>query len=227
MDLHRAVDDAPHHLGRHELRQRRLAPAVGAVVDVVGQFVDEQPGLLQLRVGVHQHPLHELVRPDGPLEGDAVLGELDGRVEHALRDPQSRGRDLQPGPVDPSHRGVEALAHLAEHVLRRHLAVGERELHRVLERRHGPLDPRDLVAGRVGVDEERGDAAPGPLLRICHREHQREVGDVPAGDEVLAARHDPRAIRLDGLRLNARGVDAFDRKAGAGKKESRVEPHWT
>src|SRR5439155_1681278 len=57
VDLDGPVRDARDHLARHQFRQSGLAAAVGAGVDLLGLLVDEQPGLLELGVGVDQHPL--------------------------------------------------------------------------------------------------------------------------------------------------------------------------
>ena len=88
-----------------------------------------------------------------------ALRVLERIVGRALREPEALRADPGPRAVEDPHRDLEALALLAEQVLRRDAAVVEEELAggRALDP-HLRLDPADLEAGRVRLDEEGGDA---------------------------------------------------------------------
>src|SRR5882724_3885530 len=56
VDLHRGIDDAPEHLARVELRDRRLDPRVLPAVGLPGAVPDDPATRAQLDLGVGQHP---------------------------------------------------------------------------------------------------------------------------------------------------------------------------
>ena len=119
-DLHQLVDDLPAQLGRVELRDRRLDP------DVVRLVVGEPAGDVEHRLqperarGDERDLLRDrVVLADRLAPLDALGGELARDLRRPLRGADADRRQREPPGVERRQRDLEALALLADHVLRR------------------------------------------------------------------------------------------------------------
>ena len=129
-------------------------------------------------------------------------------VGRALRDPERLGRDARPRAVEDPHREPEALPLFAEEVPGRDGAVVEQELAGGgAADTHLLLQPRDGEAGRVTLDDERGDAVVAGA-RVGLREHRVEAGDARVRDEPLRPVQDILVALPPGRRREARRIGA-------------------
>ena len=203
--------------GGVELRHRDLAHRVLAVGEAPGGRVGE----LLRGLGLGRH-LGELVADrlelaDRAAEGLALLGVLEGLLEHPLAARVAAGGGDQPLALELPGDVVEALALLAEQALGRDADVLEGELAGV-----GGVHPhllqlgRDAEAGHLlavlvaQVDDEQGDAVVA-LLRVGLGDEDDEVGARAVGDEGLGAVDHVLVAVADRGR-----ADAGDVGAGAG-----------
>src|SRR3954465_11711308 len=189
-DLHRVGRDLHRHVGAVELRHRgdlrQLLP-VGALVDQLAALVEQPASCLALGLHVGQHPGDQLVLDDRLAHRLAALRVLERVVGRALSEAEALRADAGPRAVEDPHRDPEALALLAEQVVGADAAVVEEDLagRRALDP-HLRLDPADLEARRVGLDDEGRDARVAGL-RVGLGEDDVDVCDARVGDEAFAA----------------------------------------
>src|SRR5689334_11372786 len=124
---------------------------------------------------------------DRRAHGFPRLRVLQRVVRRALREPEALSPDPGPRAIEDPHRDPEALALLAEQVVRRDAAVVEEQLagRRPLDP-HLRLDPADFEAWRVRLDDERRDTGVAGG-RVGLREDDVEPGDAGVRDEPLGA----------------------------------------
>src|SRR5262249_31401914 len=143
-------------------------------------------------------------------------------VERALDDAGRARRDPRPRAVERLHRDLEAAALFAEQVLLRYAHVLEDDV--VGQRRalaHLGFLLADLHAGRVHVDDERGDALVAQL-RVQRRERRAEAGDAAVGDPALLPVQDVLVALLLDARAHAGHVAARVRLAARVAAEDRL-----
>src|ERR1700693_4224847 len=131
----------------------------------------------------------------------AGIGErgLERRTGHSDR----LRRDADAPALEIGKRDPVTFAFASEQIRRGNAAIREHDLRGI--RRALPelfLDPVGAIARRLGVDDERRYALlAGGLVR--YREHNRDVGGLARGDELLDAVEDealPRPLRTSGDR---------------------------
>ena len=149
--------------------------------------------------------------PIGRPNASRSFGVLDHHVEQLAHPADRAERHQQPLPGEVGHDHLEAGVLAPEQVLLRHLDVGERELAGVGGVPAELLELRDdLVAGRVGLDDEERDPVVAAGLGRLHRADE-QVGADAVGDERLRAVDDVAAVDLARER-----PDRGDVGAGAG-----------
>ncbi len=137
------------------------------------------------------------------------------RARHADR---LRG-DADAAAFEVGERDAIALALAAEEIPRRHAAVLEHDLRGV----GGVLaefllQPRDDIAGRRRRHDERADAALAGVA-VGDREHDRDVGVLARGDELLGAVQHVVVAVATGGGADRRGVRAHVRLGEAERAE--------
>jgi len=95
----------------------------------------------------------------------SFLDVVDDRVEQPLGRADRAGAEAETPVVEDVHRDPEALAGLAEHVLRRDAHVAEVEVAQVVAAQaHRVVAPADLEAVHAALDDQRDVAAPAADL---------------------------------------------------------------
>ena len=135
--------------------------AVGERVERVGGVVGHEPRGVELGERVGERERDALVLEDRPAEGLALLRPRGRLVEQALGGAAAARRDEQALDEDPLPRPGVSAGHA---VGIGHATVAKHELGVVVEVRvvEEAWRPRDLEAGRAGVDEEQH------LLSLVH-----------------------------------------------------------
>ena len=134
--------------------------------------------------------------------------------------PERPARQHQALVVEPAHQHPHAAAHLAQHVLRRHLAVledqlaGVRAAHAELVELLGRAEAREAL-----LDDEGRDAACGPAVGVGLGIDDQDLGLGAVGDPHLAAVEDEAVALLLGP-----GAHRDHVRAGAGLAH-RQRPH--
>src|SRR2546421_819293 len=203
-DLHRHVR-AVELRHRRDLRQLR---AVGAVVDQLPALVEEPARGFALRLHVSERRRDQLVLGDRLAHGLARLRIVERIVGRALGQPEPLGADPRPRAVEDPHCDPEPLALPTEQVVSRDAHVGEEELTggRTLDP-HLRLDPADLEAGRVSLDDEGGDALVA-AVRIGLGEDDVQARDACVRDESFGAVEHVLVAVPPGLAAHRRRVRA-------------------
>ena len=121
---------------------------------------------------------------------------------------------------------VQAEEHLAqavvlgaEQAVGRHLDVVEEEEELLLGRADLHRDERALDSGRIGVDDEQRQAAPGVLVDAGARDDEHRVGLVDAGDVGLGA---AEPVDVAVARRGGREVVAVGAGVGLGDREHHL-----
>src|SRR5680860_909803 len=209
LELQAAVGGVPEELGARHLDHRRLQRVVGhAHVHQAAGEVGR--GLQAEQVGDHPADLvlDQLEVGERPAELLALLNVVDRAVEQELR-PADRARAEAHAPVvEHVHGDPEALAGLAEHVLRRHEHAVEVQLAQVVAAQaHGVEALADLEAVHALFDDEGGVAALAVMLGGGEGHEHRAL--VAVADIVLHAVQAPGAVGLAlGARVHAVNVGA-------------------
>ena len=126
----------------------------------------------------------------------ALLHVLDDPVEDPLRPADRPRAERQPPVVEDVHRDPEALAGLAQHVLRRHADVVEVELAQVVRAQaHRVVALADLEPGHVRLEDQRDVAVLAVHLGARERDDHARLR--PVADVALVAVQLPRAVRLE------------------------------
>ena len=149
----------------------------------------------------------------GPAELLALVDVGQHDVHAGAHDPQGPGGEHRALVVEAAHQHGDAAAHLADHVLRRHLAVLEHQFGRV-GAAHAELV--ELLgggeAGHALLDQEGGDAAAAGL-RVCLGVDHQDLGVRPVGDPHLGPVEDVAIALALGARAHADHVRARARLA--------------
>ena len=151
---------------------------------------------------------------DRPAHRLARAGVLERVVGRALGDPRAPARRRGAGAIEDPHGDPEAAPTSASRC-----ASGIRQSSKtsspVVERRcRFLLEPRHLEAGRVRLDEERGDARHGPPRGRSSR-NRVEARHAGVRDEPLGAVEHPVVIVTAGGRAHRSGVGAGARPRSA------------
>ncbi len=117
MNLDRGVDRLLGRLGGQELRHRRERRVVDALVVRVGGLMHEQSGGVRLRGDVGQAVGDGLVVFERFAERLALACVRSRQVDRGERHPDCERADAGSKQVERSHRDLEALAGVAEHVV--------------------------------------------------------------------------------------------------------------
>src|SRR5262245_48157962 len=220
-DLDGVGRDFHRHVRAVELRHRgdlRQLVVRRVLVDHLPDLVEEPASRLALRLHVGEHAGDQLVLGDRLAHRLAALRVLERIVGRALREPEALRRDPGPRAVEDPPRDLEALALLAQQVVRRDAHVVEEDLagRRALDA-HLRLDAPDLEPGRVGFDDEGGDSRVAGL-GIGLREDDVQARDAGVRDEALAAVQDVRVAVEPRLAAHGGRVGA---RAGLGQRVGR------
>src|SRR5882724_3824945 len=132
---------------------------------------------------------------------------LDHHRKRALGEADRPAADLEPPDGQPMLHRSEAMADLAEHLGIGDATIVELDLVRAIAAEHHDR-PYDVHAGRVAIDDERGDAAARAASRLGDRHDDRELGLGDAADPELTALDHPVPVAPRGARLHARWVRA-------------------
>ena len=175
--------------------------------------VDIGAGRVHRRVHVRDLALHELEGADGPAELLALVDVGQHDVHAGAHDPQGPGGEHGALVVEPAHQHAHATADLADHVLRRHLAVLEHQLAGV---RPPHAELVELLgggeAGHALLDQEGGDAAAAGVGVGLGVDHE-DLGVRPVGDPHLRPVEDVAIALALGPRAHAHHVRARARLA--------------
>ena len=187
VDLQRLVGHAVGRFAGVELRHRGLARVAQPLVLHRCSAEREQTRRLQLGRHVREHELDGLVLRDGHVEGLAQLRVIARLLEGGPADADGLRGDADAPAVQGAHGDLESVALGAEALPGRHLQVVEED-----GAAGRGADAELLVgllpdeAGRVGVDDECGDALRA-FAQVRHGEHDDGVGDRAVGDPILGA----------------------------------------
>ncbi len=189
----------------------RLGAAFLAVVVEPGGLEGHQVGGFERHPALGQRMLDRLVLADGPAEHDTLLGVLRGARKGGLADADCLRANQHALGVQPVQEVVEALALLADAILKRHLQAVDEHLVGVdrLAAHLVDLGDLDLGAVEIGVEERQ------PVRRLLAlllgrgaRDQQHLVGDRGGRREGLLAVHDVAVAVALGLGVECRGVEA-------------------
>src|SRR5262249_21476655 len=159
-------------------------------------------------------------------ERRSLLGVGDGHLLRDGRDADAAGGVRDPLAGNAIARDREPFVYLAEHVCRWHAKILELDLGGVTRGTQRVDHPADVEPGRVGVDDEAGDAV-APFVSVGAGERDPEVRPVGPADELLRAVEDPVVAVTAGSRR-----DRAARVATAGRFGQRKEApllagkHW-
>src|SRR6266545_4107762 len=171
-DLHGISRDFHADVRGEPLRVRRLERRAHALVDHPRRLPAKQPRSFDLRRHVGDQEVDALVHRDGHAELHALLRVLGRVLERRARDADGPDRRARPREVERLHRDLEALALLAEPVLRGNAHVLERQRGRVGRALSHLVEvPVDHDAVCVGRNDESGQAA--MALRLVRRREHR------------------------------------------------------
>ena len=217
LELHGAVGLVPDELGAGDLAHGRLERVVlDAAVDEAGRQVGHR--LEAEEVGDHPADLvlDHVEVGERRAELAAVLDVVDGQVDEALGQADRPRPEREPPVVEDLHGDPEAVARLAEEVLRRHPHVVEAQAAQVVAAQaHRVVALADLEALHVGGDDER-DVLVLAVDLGAGEGHERR-GARAVADVALLAVQDPRAVGLElGAGLDVEGVGA---RARLGERE--------
>ena len=218
--LHERIDDPPAHLGAVELGERGLdahvvALLVGQPAGHVEHGFEAEGGRGDERDALR----HLVVLADRLAPLDALAGELAGDLRRPLADPGADGRQRQAAGVERGQGDLEPLALAADHVLARHVGVGEPGLGVLDPAQPHELDARldDHAVGRAR-DDEGGDAAVVTVAAGHLGQHDDDVGHSPVGRPQLAAVEEVARAVLGGRR-GGRHPGGVGAHAGLGQRE--------
>ena len=221
-DLHRLARGAERELRREDLAGGSLEREVhSSAVDHASAEHPAGVGGVTVGGGERDLLLDHLERPDRPPELLALLGVFDRVLHHRAGAARGAGRESEAAGVEDLERDLESAADVAEEILRGDHHVRER--HRAGVARldaHLLLDLAKGDAGRVGVDDEGGDA-----LLLLAVDHDRDLGE-HSEDARVAGVGDPdlRAVHHIVLAVGARdGGGAHGLRVGARARLGQTE----
>ena len=203
--LQRPVALVPEELGSGDLADRRLERVVrNARVDQARRHVGHRLQAEQER----DHPadllLHELELGERAAELPAARDVLDRHVEELLGGADRARAEAHAAVVEDLHRDLEAVAGLAEHVLRRDPDVVVVEVAQIVAAQsHRVVALADLEAVHVGGEDQRDVAVLAVDLRAG--EGHDHAGLRAVADVALLTVEQPRAVGLAAPRATAGG----------------------
>ena len=227
MRLHRDVARFESGLGRHQLRGVRLRAARLAAVEEPRRLQAHELRGLELRPRHRERMRNRLVLPDRAVEDDAVLRVLRGALERRAADAHGLDRGEHALGIQRVEQVVEALPHLADHVVRRDLEPVDEDLVGVDGRTPELLDLTDRDLRAIERREEQREAAEGlgVISRRGARQQQHVRGLPGIGVPDLAPVDDVAVALLLRERLDPRGVGARVRLGDAEGHDDLARRH--